>query len=594
MTVIAKEDFSGIKRIRPGVYGKFDSPTEQIENLDLNTLILIGRADNGPYYGDTTIPFADRYVTVSSFNDALKILKSGELLEAVNLAQSPARDTVKPVFLFSRGPRLFKLININPNTAAEITLNSTKAANQHIIKYPVPGTYGNKIRIRKILADKKIQAASPDGQVESPRLEKKCFEITYTGNGTSAILAISSTLITVTLTGQSDGSANLSVLFSDYPRLGDAVDYINSLQGYVAAMIDVPDFLLSNLDHIEASEAVDIKTMKTVYADLYAEQQYIEGTGLGIFKTNAPVRKPLADMAVFKFFQGAVTGTPGANDLKNAVDFSAQISGMFRNILSASTSDHAYFKTACQRMIEKGNETVGGCGGALPTSETFAQRLQNARALAGYVKYGISPFNGLDLNGIKKTYPGYMLAVLDNAISAAVSPRLSATHKYLNGIIDTPEVLSDTQIEEGIIAGGLVITQKNQNAPFWIERSVTTEVALNAIKTDSATFAGALTAVRTIRERMEPLVGLSTVDKNAKVQGVTEQSLLTEFEAALQFLVEQGYLVGSELLKIAPFDPKFKVGIDGDALYVQMKGRSFSVINFIFFLLGLEEIKGTV
>lgn len=594
MTVIAKEDFSGIKRIRPGVYGKFESPTEQVANLDLNTLILIGRSDNGPYYNDTTIPFKDRYVIVSSFNDAKKIMKSGELLEAVNLAQSPAKDTEKPAFLFSKGPALFKLININPNTAATITLDSTKASNQHVIAYPVPGTYGNKIRLRKILSEKKIQASSPDGATESPVLEKKCFEITYTGNGTSAILSISSTAITVTLTGQTDGSANLSVQFSDFPRLGDAVDYINSLQGYVASMIDVPDFLLSNLDHIEVSEAVNIKTIKTVYADLYAEQQYIEGTGIGIFKTVAAVRKPLADMAVFKFFSGAVTGTPGAGDMKAAIDFSAQISGMFRNILTASSSDHQYFKTACQRMISKGNETVGGCGGALPTTETFAQRLQNARSLGGYVKYGVSPLNAFDLNGIKKSYPGYMLAVLDNAISASISPRLSATHKYLTGVIDTPEILSDVQLEEAIIAGGLVITQKNQTSPFWIERSVTTEAALNAIKTDSATFAGALTCVRTIRERMEPLIGLSTVDKSARVQGITEQDLLREFEGALQFLVEQGFLVGSSLLKINPFDPKFTVGIDGDAVYVQMKGRSFSVINFIFFLLGLEEIKGTV
>ncbi|MCB1178096.1 MAG: hypothetical protein KDK36_10995 [Leptospiraceae bacterium] len=597
MAIIEKEDFSGIKRTIPGVYGKFQSPTSQAVNLDLNTLVIIGGADNAPYYGDTTKSFEERYITVGSFQDAKNILKGGELLEAVNLAKSPAKDTEKPVFNLSKGASLYKLVNINPNVAATITLDSTKATNTHTITYGMPGTYGNKVRVRKILADKKIQVNTPDGSSESSVLEKKVFELTYTGDATTAILAIDSTGITVILTGQTDESTNLSVLFADYPRLGDAIEYINSQQGYVAIMLDVPSFELSNLDHIEAAEAIDVKLIKTIHADLYAEIQYIEGTGLGKFTTIATVRKPLADMTVFKFFSGGSIGTPSANDMKGAIDFSKTITGMFRNVLTSNISDLLYFKSACSDMIASGNETVGGCGGAVPTSEILSVRQANARQLAGYVKYGVSPFYAYDLNGIKKEYPGYMLAVLDNAISASVSPRISATHKYLSPVLDTSEVLSRDiggDLEKTIQAGGLAISRKSQSQPFWIERSITTESALNPIKTDSATFAGALTSVKTIRERLEPLIGMSTVDKNAKVQGVTEQDLIREFDSALQYLMEQGFLVGSELLGITPFDEEYKLRLDGDAVYVEMKGRSFSVINFIFFLIGLEEIQGTV
>lgn len=594
MTVIAKEDFSGIKRVIPGVYGKFESANTPVEGLDLNTLILIGQADNAPYYGDTAKEFSERYITVSSFADAKKIMKGGELLEAVNIASSPAKDTDKPSFAFSRGPKLYKLININPNIASTLSVLSTSGGT-HTIEYGVAGNYGNKVRMRKILADKKIQVATPDGITESPSLDKKAFNITYIGDATTAILTIDATGITVTLAGdQTDGSLDLSVPVSEFSRIGDAIDFINSQSGYVATLLDIPDFKVEDLDHVEAAEAIDIKTIYTAKADLYTEIQFFEGTGLGEFTTIAAVRKPIADMPVYQFFSGGAIGTPAADDMKNAIDFASSLSGMFRNILSSSTSDHLYFKTVVARMISAGNETLGGCGGALPASENLATRQLNARAIGGYLKYGISPFYHFDLNGTKKLYPGYMLAVLDNAISASVSPRLSATHKSLWNVIGTNEVLNPSDVEQCINAGGLVITQKNQNSPWWIERSVTTEVAMNSIKSDSATYAGALTCIKIIRERLEPLVGLSTVDKSARVQGVTEQDMVLQFEGGLAYLVEQGFLVGSDLLGIKPYDQNFKIRIDGDAWYVEMKGRSFSVINFVFFMLGLEELKGTV
>lgn len=56
----------------------------------------------------------------------------------------------------------------------------------------------------------------------------QAFTIQYTGNAVSALLTITSSTITVTLTGQTDGSLNLSLAFASFPTISALVAEINA------------------------------------------------------------------------------------------------------------------------------------------------------------------------------------------------------------------------------------------------------------------------------------------------------------------------------------------------------------------------------
>ena len=81
------------------------------------------------------------------------------------------------------------------------------------------------------------------------RPKHKVFHLKYTGNATSATMAVTATEITVTLVGQTDGSLDLVVPFATYSTATQAADYINTRQGYVVGFERQSD--TPGIDHEE-------------------------------------------------------------------------------------------------------------------------------------------------------------------------------------------------------------------------------------------------------------------------------------------------------------------------------------------------------
>lgn len=593
MGVLGKS-FEGRSYVRPGSRGKFRAK-DQIpgDNIDLFTQLIIGQADNGVDCNSSGLADEDRYYIFYSYDEAKKVLGGGELLEAIYLADSPSSEDD-----FAAGPQRFIALNTKANVAASASIPSLKSGQSHTLTYPIPGPKGKKVRFRKTVATKIIEIGDNDGILTSPALEQKVLTVSYTGDAASAVLTVTATALTVALTGQSDGSLTLTFLFSDYPTAIEAVDYINSLPFYTASMLSNANFALTNLDHVEAGDAVSAKSpaIATAYADLYTEKTWIEGTGFAKFSTAATVKKPFANNSIFTYLTtGGVTGVEGATAVKDAITFAKKIPAMYRNILASTLSDKTAFKTACFDMIspDGGKETIGGCGG--DGSQTVDQRRDEARTLGVYwMNYGLEKFVYFGLDGNEKTYPGYMLSVIDNAISAANSPRHSPTWKALN-IKKSAENLIDSVRDACIRDGALVLTKNPATGAWVIERSITTERKDNIILNEKNSVAVALTMVRELREGFNSqFIGRSTVDENAKVQGVTVGDVKGYVEQKLQSFVEKGYLVGSSALGVDAFQNDFIVEVDGDTWYFRsLEGTVISPVNFIFYILSLDTLKGS-
>lgn len=593
MGVLGKQ-FEGRSFVRPGARGRFRAKDQLPgDSIDLFTQLIIGQADNGVDCNNANLPDDERYYIFYSYEEAKSVLGGGELLEAIFLADSPSSESD-----FAGGPQRFLALNTRANTAASASILSQKIGQSHTLTYPIPGPKGKKVRFRKTVATKTIEIGDNEGILTSPILEQKVLSVSYSGNASSAILTVTASALIVTLAGQSDGSLTLTVPFADYPTAIEAVDYINSIPFYTASMLSNANFAMTNLDHVEASEAVSAKApaIATVYADLWAEKTWIESTGFALFTTAATVKKPFANNSIFTYFTtGGTTGAEGATAVKDAITFAKKIPAMYRNILASTLSDKTHFKTACFDMIspDGGKETMGGCGGDL--TQAVDARREEARTVGVYwMNYGLEKFVYFGLDGNQKTYPGYMLSVIDNAISASNSPRHSPTWKNLN-ILKSAENLIDPVRDACIRDGALVLTKNPVSGAWVIERSVTTERKDNIILNEKNSVAVALTMVRELREGFNSqFIGRSTVDENAKVQGVTIPDVKGYVETKMQSFVEKGYLVGSAALGVEAFNRDFVVEVDGDTWYFRsIDGTVISPVNFIFYILSLDTLKGS-
>ncbi len=580
-------NFLGRNFYLPGSFAAFRArPQPTGPSDDLQTLIVIAQSDNGVNVNDTNLEESARYYVFQDFNTAQTVLRGGEGLEALARAFAPSSSPDFPP------PQFVKFLNVNPNTAASRALANTAGANTTITA-AVPGPAGNLIRLRKVLTDKEIFIASEDAEERSGPLDLPVFQIQYTGDATTATMAVSATQIQIVLAGdQTDGSVNQTLSFSQYKDLARLAAFLSQQTGFTISTLAATDFQLKYLDLV--STPANIKTAAyTARADGFAEMVFLDGTGL-VSVTFASA--PLANMTTFAFLTGGTTGVPAVDAWTKAIDFCEDLGGLYRHLHNTTLSNQFYFRDSIHRLNapEGQNETLGSTGAN--TTDTLAVRRANARGFASrYLVYGVTKIVCPDLAGDEKVYGGLALGLLHNALKAGSDPRISATWKPLNYLrtaethtrLDRIGIVRDGGLAAGrVVKGGVAI-----NA---ILRAVTTEQQSNLLYNESNAIALGLAAVRELREHMSVFIGEVPVDPLALVQGPTEADLKREFEQKMDSFVLRGWLRGSSTLGIpAWYRDDYKIVIDGDAFYfLDARANPVLPINFIFPLLNFEVIAG--
>ncbi|WCL51520.1 hypothetical protein [Leptospira sp. GIMC2001] len=586
--------FGGRSHVTPGAKVLFNAPDGPPGvGEELFTQLIIGTCKNGPNCLDSTLPFDERYIAVSNFEKAKKIMRDGELLEAVSLAGNPS-NTIG----FTQGPQKFILLNVNQTTKAyrDFDTNSANALVIHRLSYPIAGPWGKKVRIKKN-SDKTIEIGDSDGVITSPVLENLLATVSYIGDGTAATMQLTSASLVTTLTSPEDGSANLNIDLTEFKTVGEIVDYINSQTGYVAELIGDPGFLSSKLDAIESTAAVDIKTApKNISADLESEILWIESTGYAEFTTVHGTRKPLEVTTVPLFLtEGGASAAPGAGALKDATDFAKKFKAFYRNMLGGNFSDKLYFKSVGAELISTSGDTETFCGVGGDLVLTLLERREEARSLGAYwTNYGVEKFYGFGLDGKEKIFPGYMLSVIDNAISASGMPRQSPTWKGLATVLRSAEMLDDER--NAIIRDGGLALMVNPSSGAWvIARSVTTERKDNIILNEKSSVTSAMYMVKRLREGFNSqFIGQVPVDERATAEGVTIMDVIGYVERQLEEFVQDGFLIGSSVLAVEAFKRNFGIKIDGDTWsFTDLEGNVVLPINFIFGLLTLKPLQGS-
>lgn len=563
--------FDGRLYFRPGARGKFKSKElRRGASLDLNTLILIGTSTNGFNCNDPTLPQRKRVMEFVNFQEAREILGGGELLDAVKGAFNPSKDQ-----RFAIGPTLIKVLNIADNEQAEI------AKDGHTIKALIPGPNGNKIRFRVISPTEIIITDGVETYKQS-NLVQDDLAIQYTGDATTATIAINSTNITVTLAGdQTDGSLGFDLLLEDYPVLFDIAEKIASLTGYTVLIKSKPDFLTADLDHITGQ---DIMIPANIKGTFHRQKTFLQSTGL--IEIENTTNTPFTADAVYIYLVNGSTGIWTNTDYIDAIEFSKNVSGLYRNVCTNNIAV-AQALSECLNFMNSpdgSSETFGGAGCSRVLF--FEDRLDLAKSINNeYMVYGISPVNVYGFDGVtEKTFDGWYLAILHNACKAATNPREAISQKALN-IIDSPEILSHGQAIKAIQTGVLHTKQDDSTKSWMIEFALTTYQKSDRILTQASYVCTALAMSKDFRESLQ--VYTSEIVDDADLR-VFADSKLKEYE------VKFGYITKNIYTGEPAADLNYTIERDGDIVYFIFPDvKLTSPINFFFHIFNLSLPKGT-
>jgi hypothetical protein len=210
--------------------------------------------------------------------------------------------------------------------------------------------------------------------------------------------------------------------------------------------------------------------------------------------------------------------------------------------------------------------------------------------------YGVSPVKMFRADGVtEKTYPGWMLAVLHNAIKASNNVREAAHHKDLN-IIDAPEILSNTQIKNALLHGCLAVDRKPNNGPFKIILDVTTYNKTNTILNKASSVCLALALNKDLRESLDnEFTGEVPTDPRARATQLTDADVRTFIEDKfdIDYVQNFGWLTQNVYTGEDAWNRNFSIQRDGNVWYfIFPDGKIVTSIDYMFHLLNLDVVRG--
>jgi hypothetical protein len=583
----------------PGSRSAFRAkPQPASASEELQTMIIVGSADNGWNFLDESIPMQQRVMDFGGFDEAKAILGSGQLADACYGAFNPSKDS-----RFRLGPQLLKVINLANNQYAEAIVGSVAPGINNTVRALVPGIKGNSYRLRVSNSGTTVQVGDTQDIQTSPPLQADEFSLEYTGNATSALLTMDGVRLKVVLTGQTDSSQGLDILLSDHETLGRMISFINSRTGYTAELLSQPDSRLANLDHVITADAINIASSNTyTFKSLFFQQQrFLVGNELlKIVEVPGQPKKPIGDMLTFVYLSGGSTSpvTPSQFIDALAVIEREKIKGFYIALCSTDLSVHL----ALADRLGKWNSIAGRLEkiGSVGVSKDLShqERIDQTKWVASeYVTVGYSPVTNRKADLITtKDFDGWYVGMLALAIKSASNVRETPTFKDLN-ILGVPEKsLTETQKDSALSAGCVIVERKSSNNQFAIVRALTSYQNENIILNELSIVSTALALIKDFRESTEQFIGEVPTDPRAIGTTLSDEDLTTFVEGLFEnrYIRQFGWLTANAYDGSPAYDQNFKVMRDGDAIYFSFAdGKIVNPINFIFSLMNLDVVRGS-
>ena len=420
--------------------------------------------------------------------------------------------------------------------------------------------------------------------------------VDYTGASATALLTVTATQLTVTLSGgsggnhlQGDGSYDIAVPFATYKTLTDVINFINLQTGYAAVAVTTNPLTFNSTDLDYVTNASCKSALLPVYAKLFRVAQWIDNNSALVTEVRDPTNHVVPVAVSATYLSGGVRDTGSANsDWQAALDalkafrvnevvplISANLPSpsmaTFTSV-AAATADHATLMSSTKGKSER--EAYIGMAGNKSAILAEAGLLNRCDACLVAQKITV-----LDSTSTLVEQPEYALAVAAAGMRAGANLGEPLTWKYLNSYNLTQDASwSPANDGDDMILGGVMIAEQVPNQGFRIVKGITTYTRQdNDAYTEESVVMGWKNVVYELRTFLENLF------TGTKVSISNLTSFKSEAEAKLNQLRDAGQIVDSVLAdgSILKAYRNLKVSAVNDTVTLSVTVSPVEGINFI-------------
>jgi hypothetical protein len=550
--------FNGRLWVTPATMSQVDDRAMYNKNASVgNVLTLIGRAEGGE-------PFKD--LRFGSPEEAKAVLRGGEGLKAVQKAFDPSSETGSPATIV--------FVRVNPATQAALTLKD--AANASVIDLVTEGygkfANGIKVKIENAsVAGKKVTTQFGNDYYSQDNVARNCFSVSYTGAGANPSISVTANAVTLVA-----GGASTVLDLNDFPTVGQLVDRINAVAGFVADVLDGNSEkpALNGLDSFSA-QALSA-TPFTITGSLQAIVDWLNSTGEGFItatrKTNVgslPANLP------FTYLAGGSDGVTTVNDWQKGYETLQTIDAQWVVPISAEPAIHAMndnhvaYMTNVARMERRG---IVGCGTGMSDDNAIlaAKALNSDRT--SYTHLGIYDYNDA---GKMVLFPAYIAAAQIAGAFAGVNPGTALTNRTLK-VRGLERKLRNPTDTDRLINGGVLCIEDTPNG-YKVVKSITTWLAnTNYNRVEISVGVACDHVSRNVRNILDDLRG-------RKGSPALLSEAVSRVDSILRILAQPepmgpGVIVGD---KINPAYKNITATLEGDVLRVEFQASPVIPVNYI-------------
>lgn len=529
------------------------------QNLSVgNVLALVGKSAGGK--PKTALRFG-------SPNEAKKVLRSGELLEAVLKAFAPSAMT--------GGPQEVVAVRVNPASQASLALKDAGAADVITLTSTGYGLGENQIKVRietGSTSGKRLTTQLGNDYYTADNVGRTAFTVQYTGAEATATIDVTATTVDLTVGA---GPAT-SIPLAEFATVEALVDRINSITGF-AASVDDRSHTKPTLNALDFVADADVKTAaRPIKADLQAIVDWFNGNGEGfVTAERATDAGTLPANIPFTFLAGGSDGTTTNTDWSDALDVLQSVDVQWLTPISSDAAIHAMVDTHvqfCSSQLRRERRSI--CGTASGTTD--AEAVSAAKALnsdrtslvhLGYYDY--------DATGKLVLFAPYMTAALIAGAFSGVNPGTPLTNKTISVRGLERDLLNPTDTDQ-LIRGG-VLCVENTETGYKVVKSISTWLVndnYNRVE-QSTGFALDFTA-RNVRNALDVLRG-------TKGNPLVLSRAVSIAESTLRELARAepqgpGVLAGDAA---NPAYRNIKATLEGDVLRVEFECSPVIPVNYV-------------
>ena len=528
------------------------------QNLSVgNVLALVGKSAGGKPKSALRFGTPDQ---------ARRVLRGGELLDAVLKAFSPSNET--------GGPQEVIAIRVQPALQASLILKDDLDANVINLTSTGYGLGENQVKVRiedGTLSGKRLTTQFGTAYYTADNVGRTAFKVSYTGAATVATVDVAADKVTVT--------ADLEVTeipLAEFATVDSLVDRINAIVDFTATVEDRSNAkpTLNALDFLVAG---DVKAgALSVKADLQAAIDWINGAGEGYAHAERALNAgtPPANVP-FQFMTGGTDGTTDISDWNDAFEALQTIDVQWVSPVTPDPAIHAMCDTHvhfCSGQLKRERRSIVGMESGTTDDEAIAaaKLLNSDRTSLAHIGY-----YDYDETGKLVLMSPYMTAALLAGAFTGVSPGTPLTNKSISVRGLERDLVNPTETDP-LIRGGVLCVENTEQGYKVVQSISTWLVNDNYNRVEQSCGVALDFVVRNVRNAVDVLRG-------RKGGPLVLSRAISIAESTLRELAREepqgpGVIVGDAA---SPAYRNITASLEGDAVRVDFECSPVIPVNYV-------------